>query len=118
MVVYRSCATGLYKVAWHREPSRLVVERYGPSSLYMVVNNLHFQHGYDQEGLAYRTWAIIVDVVTVSTIVWIISGIYLWRGGRASDCWAERASPRESCCSSAWSWLCAGETYGGNNGVL
>ena len=78
MVIYRSCATGLYQVAWHREPSRLVVQRYGPPSLYMLVNNLHFQHGYDQEGLAYRTWAIIVDVVTISTVIWIISGIYLW----------------------------------------
>jgi hypothetical protein len=44
----------------------------------MLVNNLHFQRGYDQEGLAYRTWAVIVDVVTISTVIWIISGIYLW----------------------------------------
>jgi len=39
---------------------------------------LHYQHGYDQAGVAYRAWAIIVDVVTISTVVWIISGIYLW----------------------------------------
>jgi hypothetical protein len=78
MVIYRSCATGLYQVAWHRQPSRLVVQRFGPPSLYTLINNLHFQRGYDQEGLAYRTWAVIVDVVTISTIIWIISGIYLW----------------------------------------
>ncbi len=78
MVIYRSCATGLYQVVWHRQTSRLVVQRYGPPSLYMLVNNLHFQRGYDQEGLTYRTWAVIVDVVTISTVIWIISGVYLW----------------------------------------
>lgn len=78
MVIYRSCASGLYQVVWNRQPSRLVVQRYGPPSFYMLVNNLHYQHGYDLDGVAYRTWAIIVDVVTISTVVWIISGIYLW----------------------------------------
>ena len=28
--------------------------------------------------MAYWTWAVIVDVVTVSTVIWVISGIYLW----------------------------------------
>ena len=78
MIIYRSCAAGFYQVAWHRQPSRLVVQRYGAGSLYQVINNLHFQRGYDQEGVAYRTWAVIVDVVTFSTLIWIISGIYLW----------------------------------------
>ena len=78
MMIYRSCVTGMYRIAWHRQPSRLVVQRYGAGSLYQVVNNLHFQRGYDQEGVAYRTWAVIVDVVTFSTILWIVSGVYLW----------------------------------------
>lgn len=78
LVIYRSCATGLYRVTWHRQPSRLVVERYGPTSFYTLVNNLHFQHGYDLEPVAYRIWAVIVDVVTVSTVIWVISGMYLW----------------------------------------
>jgi hypothetical protein len=78
MVIFRRCATGQYQVAWHRQPSRLVVQRYGAGSLYQLVNNLHFQHRYDYEGAAYRTWAVIVDVVTFSTILWIVSGIYLW----------------------------------------
>jgi len=78
MMIYRSCAAGQYQVAWHRQPSRLVVQRYGPTSLYLVFNNLHYQHGYDQQGVVYRTWAVIVDVVTFSTVIWIISGIYLW----------------------------------------
>ena len=78
LTIYRSCAAGLYRVTWHRQPSRLVVEQYGPTSFYVLVNNLHFQHGYDQETVAYWTWAVIVDVVTVSTVIWVISGIYLW----------------------------------------
>lgn len=78
LTIYRSCAAGQYRVNWHRQPSRLVVERYGPPSFYVIINNLHFQHGYDQQTVFYWTWAVIVDVVTVSTIVWVISGIYLW----------------------------------------
>jgi hypothetical protein len=78
LIIYRSCATGQYRVTWHRQPSRLVVERYGPTSFYVLVNNFHFQHGYDQEAVAYCAWAVIVDVVTVSTVIWVISGIYLW----------------------------------------
>lgn len=78
MVIFRSCVTGSYRVAWHRQPSRLVVQRYGPPSLYTMVNNLHFQRGYDQQGMAYRIWAVIVDAVTISTVIWVITGIYLW----------------------------------------
>jgi hypothetical protein len=78
LVIYRSCAAGQYRITWHRQPSRLVVERYGPPSFYVLVNSLHFQHGYDLEPIAYQTWAVIVDVVTASTVIWVISGIYLW----------------------------------------
>ena len=78
MVIFRFCGTGHYRITWHRQRSRLVVEQLRPFSFYSLVNNLHFQHGYAQPHFAHRVWAVIVDAVTISTVIWIISGVYLW----------------------------------------
>ena len=55
----------------------MVVDRFQPSSFYSVVNAFHFQHGY-RPYFAHAVWAFIVDLTTASTILWLISGIYLW----------------------------------------
>ncbi len=81
LVIYRSCATGLYQITWLRQESRLVVRRQQPCTAYSFVNALHFQHGYTQPYSAYPSsgiWALTVDVVTASTVFWVISGIYIW----------------------------------------
>jgi hypothetical protein len=78
MTILRFCGTGHYRITWHRQQSRLVVEKQRPVSFYSVVNALHFQHGYGQPFFAHLTWAAIVDTATVSTVIWVISGIYLW----------------------------------------
>jgi hypothetical protein len=81
MVIYRQCATGYYQVTWFRQESRLMVRQQQPSSAYSVINALHFQHGYSKPYSAYLPWgiwAMIVDVVTVSTVFWVISGVYIW----------------------------------------
>ncbi|MCX6929958.1 MAG: PepSY-associated TM helix domain-containing protein [Verrucomicrobia bacterium] len=77
MVVFRYCATGHYRVSWFPPRSRVVVERYLPRSFYSVVNNLHFQHGY-RPAFAHWAWAAVVDFSAISTLIWVISGIYLW----------------------------------------
>jgi len=43
-----------------------------------VVGALHFQHRYDQPYLACQVWAVVVDATAVSTVIRIISGLYLW----------------------------------------
>lgn len=78
MILYRFCITGNYRITWHRERSQVVVEKWGPFSFYTLVNALHFQHGYGQPYFANVAWAIVVDAVTASTVLWIVSGIYLW----------------------------------------
>jgi hypothetical protein len=78
MTIYRFCGTGHYRVTWHRLTGRLVVEKQHPFSFYSLVNTLHFQHGYTQPYLAHLAWAIVVDAVTLSTVIWVFSGIYLW----------------------------------------
>lgn len=76
--LWRSCVSGNYRVTWQRANSRLLVERQQPSSFYSVVNNLHFQRGYPQHHFPAFIWAVIVDIVTISTLIWVISGVYLW----------------------------------------
>jgi hypothetical protein len=77
MVVLRFCAAGHYRVSWFPPRSRIVVDRFQPASAYSVINALHFQAGYRLFG-AHLAWAIIVDATTISTIIWLISGIYIW----------------------------------------
>jgi hypothetical protein len=78
MVIYRLCATGDYRVTWQRKTARLTVERQLPLSAYTFINALHFQHRYDQPYFAHQAWALIVDLTAISTVIWVISGVYLW----------------------------------------
>ena len=81
LVIYRYCATGLYRINWQRQPSRLVVQKQLPCSYYSFVNALHFQRGYyapTLTSLPWLMWGIVVDAVTTSTVLWVITGIYLW----------------------------------------
>ena len=78
LTVLRMCGTGHYRVTWDGQRSRVTVDKLLPFSFYSFVNFLHFQHGYSQPYFTQWAWAVIVDVVTISTVIWIISGIWLW----------------------------------------
>lgn len=81
LVVFRSCATGVYRVQWQRQPSHIVVQKQLPTTAYSVINALHFQRGYyapRSVNLPWLMWGILVDAVTTSTILWVVTGIYLW----------------------------------------
>ncbi len=78
MMIYRMCAAGNYRVTWQRKAAHLTVERQSPFSVHTFVNALHFQHRYDQPYLACQVWAVIVDATATSTVIWVISGVYLW----------------------------------------
>jgi hypothetical protein len=77
LVMIRMCAIGHYRVSWFPPRSRVVVDRFQPTSVYSVINAFHFQSGY-RPYFAHAAWAVIVDATTASTILWLISGIYLW----------------------------------------
>jgi hypothetical protein len=42
-----------------------------------TLNRLHHFHGYDG-GLQFWLWGFLVDVVSVSMIVFAVSGVYMW----------------------------------------
>ena len=38
----------------------------------------HFRFGYNQPYFAFVTWVALVDVVTISMWMWVLSGFYIW----------------------------------------
>ena len=78
MTIFRVSGSGHYRVTWRRHRSVVTVERQEPFSYYRLLHFLHFRCGYDQPYLAHILWAVLVDLVAVSMLLWVVSGIYLW----------------------------------------
>ena len=77
MTILRISGGGHYRVTWRRSQGSLIVERQ-PLSFYRLIHFLHFKAGYGQKYFAHVVWAAVVDIVTVSIVIWVISGIYIW----------------------------------------
>ncbi|MSU24287.1 MAG: hypothetical protein EXS32_10745 [Opitutus sp.] len=58
-----------------------------------LLTRLHERSGYGQGGFLNNLWAVAVDVWSVTTLVWITTGLYLW--------WKLSAARR-------WGWLAIG----------
>ena len=44
------------------------------------LTGMHARGGFEQEGFLQLSWSIVVDIVCVSMIVWIASGLFMWWG--------------------------------------
>lgn len=44
------------------------------------LTGMHARGGFEQEGWMATSWSVVVDVVCVSMLVWIASGLYMWWG--------------------------------------
>jgi len=42
------------------------------------LTGMHARGGFEQEGFLQRSWSMVVDIVCVSMIVWIASGLLMW----------------------------------------
>ena len=42
------------------------------------LTGMHARGGFDQEGFLLLSWSVVVDIVCVSMIVWIASGLFMW----------------------------------------
>jgi hypothetical protein len=78
LFIHRASGAGPYLIKWHSDESRIVVERQQPFSLLRLVHFLHFRSGYDRSYLVPWIWGLMVDAVSVSIWLWIISGVYIW----------------------------------------
>lgn len=44
------------------------------------LTGMHAKGGFDQEGWISDSWAVVVDLVCLSFLAWIASGLYMWWG--------------------------------------
>jgi hypothetical protein len=42
------------------------------------LTGMHARGGFEDDGILVRSWSVLVDVVSVSMIVWVVSGLYMW----------------------------------------
>lgn len=42
------------------------------------LTGMHARGGFEQEGLLQRSWSVVVDLVCLSIVVWIATGVYMW----------------------------------------
>lgn len=52
-----------------------------------LLTRLHTRGGFEQPGLLRHAWSVIVDVVQLSIIFWIVSGLYMWWKLRRHRAW-------------------------------
>lgn len=69
-----------------RQPMRLVYEadrrklraEQRKFSWSEALQRMHVRTGYGQPGLLHNLWAVMVDVFSATTLLWVATGIYLW----------------------------------------
>ena len=76
--IFRMCARGNYIITWNRVEKSIVVQQQQPFSYIRLINFLHFKGGYSQPYLAHKLWAVVVDLVALSIVFWVVSGVYIW----------------------------------------
>jgi hypothetical protein len=42
------------------------------------LTGMHARGGFEQASLLDRSWSVLVDIVSVSMLLWIASGLYMW----------------------------------------
>lgn len=57
---------------------RLLTAEQRPPSWVETFIRLHFRAGYGQVGPLQKIWGFIVDLVCISFLVWVFTGLYLW----------------------------------------
>lgn len=77
LVVYRAKLLGTLRLTYYPKEGRLTCEeqRLRPSQL---LTSAHFRAGFEYPYLLELLWGTLIDVLIVSSLIWIASGIYLW----------------------------------------
>tara|TARA_R110002049_G_scaffold281977_1_gene461668 strand:+ start:330 stop:929 length:600 start_codon:yes stop_codon:yes gene_type:complete len=77
LVINRNGAFAIHRITYFREQGRLLVEKQ-PLRTPTFLNRTHFRHGYEQDFVSTKVWAVIVDLVVVALLFWVISGVWMW----------------------------------------
>lgn len=51
------------------------------------LTGMHARGGFEQEGVLQRSWSVVVDLVCLSIVLWIATGLYMWWGLPGSRGW-------------------------------
>jgi len=78
MIINRASGGGDYRITWRGLRSLIIVEKQQPFSSYRLLHFLHFRHGYGQPYFVQIAWAVLVDAVTISMWLWVLTGLYIW----------------------------------------
>lgn len=65
------------KVRYFIDEQRLLAEDAGFRWDHFLTS-MHARGGFQQESFLHDLWAVIVDLFSISMMVWIITGIYMW----------------------------------------
>jgi hypothetical protein len=76
-LVYRSRFLKTVRLTYDAKQSRLRIEEQ-PLGLAQFLTSAHVRSGFDDPGMWDLLWAGLVDLVAVSILLWIASGLYLW----------------------------------------
>ena len=86
LVINRNGAFSAHRITYLRDQNRLLVEQQQFTKP-MMLNRSHFRHGYGQSFVAATAWAVIVDLVIVSLLFWVISGLWMWWEIKPARAW-------------------------------
>ncbi len=75
--VFRNKPVGAYRITYETEPGILRVEQQKFEGTYFL-EMLHRRRGYDQDFFANDFWALIVDGVILSILLWGATGLWMW----------------------------------------
>jgi hypothetical protein len=51
------------------------------------LTGLHARGGFELDSLLDKSWGVVVDIVSISMLLWIASGLYMWWGLRGHRGW-------------------------------
>ncbi|MEO6244214.1 MAG: hypothetical protein ABIQ12_02155 [Opitutaceae bacterium] len=86
LIINRNAAFTLHRITFFRAEQRLLVEQQRLAAP-VVVNRVHFRHGYEQPYVSAKLWGGIVDLVVVGMGFWVASGVILWWEIRPARTW-------------------------------
>jgi hypothetical protein len=81
---------GPSRVTYLSAKNRIVVEdqRF---RLANFLTGLHSRGGFERDGWLHWFWSIVVDIVSLATLVWVASGLYMWWKLRRHRFWGALA---------------------------
>ncbi|HVW86074.1 MAG TPA: hypothetical protein VHB50_15400 [Bryobacteraceae bacterium] len=77
LVIDRIKLTGRLRLTYYPKQGRLIGQQ-ERVALPQLITAAHFRSGYEYPYFLEYLWAAMIDLLVLSSLIWIASGIYLW----------------------------------------